>query len=156
MKRLLIAVATILSALLLPTSVAHAAPAQVTEFPFTESLYNNCNDDLVLINGTLVDSVQMTVDRNGGMTYKHVVRWKNVSVTSQLGVTYTLKKGSVDGFSTKLRNGTEVQRSLHASWLRLRPAHGESGELRVYAVYAYTTNAAGITRSLERYYSTCS
>lgn len=156
MTRLLTVVATFLALLLLPVPLANAEPAQVTEFPFTEAVYNTCNDDLLVVNGTLVDYVRIIPRPNGGMTYKHVVRWKNVTVTSQLGVTYSLKKGSIDGFSTKIRNGTEVQRSLQASWLRLRPADGESGDLRVYAIYAYTTSANGITRSLERYYSTCS
>jgi len=155
MKKLLITIVTML-AVLLPASIAHAEPAQVTEFPYTETLYNTCNDDLVIVNGTLVDSVRFVLGRNGGMTYQHVVRWKDVEVTSQLGLTYSLKKGSVDSFSTRIRNGTELQRSLQASWLRLRPDGSGSDELRVFAVYAYATGPSGITRSLDRSFSTCS
>ncbi len=156
MKRYLTAVAAVLAFLLAPTTVAHAGSPAVTEFPFTQAVYNNCNGDLVVVNGTLVDSMQLSYGSNGGMTYKHVVQWKDVEVTSQLGVTYTMKKGSIDAFSTRIRNGTEVQRSLQASWLRLRPVDGGSGELRVFAVYAYTTGPEGITRSLDRSFSSCS
>ncbi len=156
MTRLLTVVATFLALLLLPVPLANAEPAQVTEFPFTEAVYNTCNDDLLVVNGTLVDSVRIIPRPNGGMTYKHVVRWKDVEVTSQLGIAYEVKKGSVDYFSTRIRNGAEVQRSLQASWLRLRPVDRESGDLRVIAVYAYTTDAQGVTRTLDRYFSACS
>ena len=156
MRKYLFAIVAILAALSTPATVAHAAPAVVTEFPFTEAVYNDCNDDLVVVNGTLVDSMQVTQGRNGGMTYEHVVRWKDVRVESPQGIAYRFKSGSVDRFTTKIRNGTEVQRSLQAWWLRLKPVDGGPGDLRVFAVYSYTTDAHGVTRELKRHYSRCS
>ncbi len=156
MKKYLTAVAAILALLLTPATVAHAAPAVVTEFPFTEAVYNTCNDDLLVVKGTLVDSMRLTPGRNGGMTYKHVVRWKDVRVESQRGITYSVKSGSIDSFTTRIRNGAEVQRSLQASWLRLERVDGGPGDLRVTAVYAYRTDAQGVTRTLDRYRTSCS
>jgi hypothetical protein len=156
MRKYLLAIVGILAVLSTPATTAHAAPAVVTEFPFTEAVYDTCNDELLVVNGTLVDSTQLAQGRNGGMTYKHVVRWRDVRAESSQGVTYRVKSGSVDWFTTKIRNGTEVQRSLQAFWLRLRPADGRGEDLRVIAVYAYTTDAQGVTRTLERYYTRCS
>jgi hypothetical protein len=156
MRKYLTAVAAILTFLLTPATVAHAAPAVVTEFPFTQAVYNTCNDDLLIVNGTQVDSMRLTQGRDGGMTYKHVVRWKDVRVESQLGITYHVKSGSIDSFTTRIGNGAAVQRSLHASWLTLERVDGGPGDLRLTAVHAYRTDAQGITRTLDRYRTSCS
>ncbi|HEX2072745.1 MAG TPA: hypothetical protein VHF92_03080 [Geodermatophilus sp.] len=153
MRRLFTAVA-VLATFLLTLAPAPAGAAEVTEFPFTEAVYNTCNDDMLIVNGTLVDSVEISA-KDGRFTYKHRVSWKDVRVESSLGISYNVDSRHVDSFTTKLSNGKETQRSLYAARLRLTPLAGADGELRVQVVYAFQTNAQGITRTFDRYTTTC-
>lgn len=155
MKRLSTALAIFAAFLVMMIPTAQASSAQVTEFPFTESIYDSCNGDLVLVNGTLVDSVSIIPGRDGGLTYDHRVWWRDVRTDSSNGLSYTVTSGSIDHVSTKVRNGIETQRSLQASWLRLTPTGGAAGELRVVAIYAFRTNAQGETRTFDHYASSC-
>jgi hypothetical protein len=153
-KRLITAAVSTAAFALVPATAAQADTAQVTEFPYTEAVYNPCNDDVVLINGTLVDSMTISQASGGGVTYDHRVWWKDVSASSKR-FDYTVTKGAVDTFRTRVVNGAETMRSLQADWLRLKPRAGAKGELRVVAVYAFATNDKGVTRTLEHSSSTC-
>ena len=155
MRKYLLAIVAILVVLSTPATVAHAAPAVVTEFPFTEAVYNTCNDEMVIFTGTLVVETRLT-QKSNTMTYSQRTWLEDVSATAGDKV-YKVQRDSIDAFRTSVGRGQTTVLSRQASQLRLTPPDGEDGRLSVQAAYAFRTALdTGETRILyDKYKATC-
>jgi len=155
-RRAVTASATAAALMLLPTAAAQADSAEVTRFPVTEPVYNNCTEDIVIVNATLVTSTKLT-SKGDKMTYEQRTWYEDVSAQSNNGIAYKVTKGSIDSFRTTVRRGEEKIRSFQASQLRLKPEGVKGGELRVFTVNAWETDTStGDTRvTADSYRAEC-
>ena len=137
------------------TAPSHADEPTVTRFETTEVIYNACNDELVLVNATLVTETRLT-QVGTRTTYSQRTWLEDVTAASDQQ-SYLVARASVDAFSTAIRKGQTTVKSFQGSLLRLTPTSGSTGRMTVMAGYAFVSNLdTGETQVLyDKYSSSC-
>jgi hypothetical protein len=111
-----------IAALAFPAS-ASAADWETTTFPFTDAIYNTCNDEVVIVNGSYTISTRITTRANGFLRYE-VRERKFGTGQSDKGFNYTFS--SYAGDDMRIRPERYVRRTV-GSLMELQKV-GTTGE----------------------------
>src|SRR4051812_22935429 len=118
-----------------PATALAAGDQTTTSWPITEPIYNTCNDEMVLINGTWTETVRQRFD-NGRLRYEsNAFLTKVTAAATETGRAYTVRKTA----SYRLDNDDikGVSRTTQLETLLVSPKTRTSGKNETLRVVAY-------------------
>jgi hypothetical protein len=151
-RRALTASLAAVALMLVPAAAAQADSATVERTPWDETFGNPCNGDTVTVKATVVVSTKITATADK-LAVDQRASFENISTQSQKGLAYKVTRTISDAFRMTVKRNQQKLRSSHTEVLRLKPANGTAGDLRVTVRAGFEIDlATGATRKIS--YST--
>jgi hypothetical protein len=152
--RLLVAAVAAASLVWAPAAVAADATTDTTDFPFTDAIYNSCNDEVVIVNGVLTVSTTIQLVGND-LRYRMTSKMRG-SGRSDKNVDYTYDNVSSSKFVTRADQAF-VDNTDWQFVLLKRQGPGGGKNLVIGVLRHTTTNqlTGDTTVGIDRYITKC-